>query len=615
MPVLGQRKNSVIGSRSITNDPMYGLAKEFTDVTKSILNEAGIDIYSNPTVALNVPSSREALKDFYINESAPECDLKDMYAREIHEEEMTALFENNCDAILENAVAGTYSPVVGMAFPLHKNLLMNTVFDKAMPKTVTVSPIWTMTMETRILQTPDGKEIDIWKEQNKIYEAMESTAPFRKIGIVLPEIETRDILADSFKATARHDALAIDTHIDAVAVETWVEAGGVELAVTEEVLVVGEPAVKVFTETPVTEAKKALTWVPVNLKFSPAYGEFNRSLTEKVALPISEDGTAENTTVLSTVISAYMKDNKFGIFAGDKAIQGVRLAAKIDTSSAMIKTCQVRWKTVTTAEEMPNANPINVTMSPEEVKDVAALYNVNQATKVMSIIQAVLGNYRDDKIHRFLDESFVRLPDEARVSTAFDFAPRESFYGTHIEWREKTFMDYLDTVGTSMLQVLNDPNMTISVIGRSDLIRKITPTTNYTTTQTPTNVGPITLDYCKTVVSTENRVYQFISSDKLRGNDNLIILLKPRNTNRILYQVVDYQFYLSNEIRNAENYALPAIHSFDRFKIQEYQPVQGRIKVLNPTGLVTPVVNDDPIGVNKMNDAMGLNAPFITPKP
>lgn len=597
MPVLGQRKSAMIGRSNITRDPMYGLAKQFTEVTQSILNESGVDIYANPTVAMNVASSREALKEFYINESAPECDLQDMDERTMHEEEMAALFENNREAIMENAVAGSYSPVVGMAFPLHKNLLMNTVFDKAMPKTVTVSPIWTMTMETRILQTPDGEEIDIWKQQNRIYEAMESVAPFVQVGVKLPESESVDILRDVFRATARHDALAIDTHIDAIAVETWVEEGGVVLNA------------ETLEETVAEAAQKALTWVPVKLKFSPAYGEYNRTLTEKVVVAVSEDGVT--TTEMSSIISGYMKDNKFGLFAGNAAVKAVRIAAKIDTSSAMVKTCQVRWKTTTTAEEMPNANPINVTMSPEEVKDVAALYNVNQATKVMSIIQTVLGNYRDDKIHNYLDQSFVRLPEEARVSSAFDFAPRQGYYSDHIEWRQKTFMDYLDTVATSMLQVLNDPNMTISVVGRADIIRKITPTTSYTTSQTPANVGPITLDYCKTVVSTENRVYQFISSDKLRGNDNLIILLKPRNTNRILYQVVDYQFYLSNEIRNSENYALPAIHSFDRFKIQEYQPVQGRLQILNPTGLTVPVMNADPIGVKAMNDAMGLNAPFI----
>ena len=43
--------------------------------------------------------------------------------------------------------------------------------------------------------------------------------------------------------------------------------------------------------------------------------------------------------------------------------------------------------------------------------------------------------------------------------------------------------------------------------------------------------------------------------------------------------------YISNEIRNANNPALPAIHTFERWKMVEYQPVQGRIQILNPSGL------------------------------
>ena len=41
----------------------------------------------------------------------------------------------------------------------------------------------------------------------------------------------------------------------------------------------------------------------------------------------------------------------------------------------------------------------------------------------------------------------------------------------------------------------------------------------------------------------------------------------------------------NNEIRNADNPALPAIHSFERWKFVEYTPVQGRIKILNPSGI------------------------------
>jgi hypothetical protein len=82
----------------------------------------------------------------------------------------------------------------------------------------------------------------------------------------------------------------------------------------------------------------------------------------------------------------------------------------------------------------------------------------------------------------------------------------------------------------------------------------------------------------------------------------LIVLLCPRNTERIVYRIYDYQLYVSNEIRNAVNPSLPAIHAFERFKLVEYQPVQARIKILNPMGTRTYVENDDPIGTNLMNN-------------
>jgi hypothetical protein len=64
-----------------------------------------------------------------------------------------------------------------------------------------------------------------------------------------------------------------------------------------------------------------------------------------------------------------------------------------------------------------------------------------------------------------------------------------------------------------------------------------------------------------------------------------MIILNPRNSDRICYRIYDYQLYISNEIRNIANPALPAIHAFERWKIIGYQPVQGRISILNPSGI------------------------------
>ena len=61
----------------------------------------------------------------------------------------------------------------------------------------------------------------------------------------------------------------------------------------------------------------------------------------------------------------------------------------------------------------------------------------------------------------------------------------------------------------------------------------------------------------------------------------MIIQINPKNSDRIIYRIYDYQLYVSNEIRGIANPALPNILAFERYKFVAYQPVQGRVKVLN----------------------------------
>ena len=244
----------------------------------------------------------------------------------------------------------------------------------------------------------------------------------------------------------------------------------------------------------------------------------------------------------------------------------------------------VKWKIDTDYVEIPEAKPINTTVSPEEVKDVAAMYDANQVTKIMSMTKTALSEYKDMKIKRFLDEDYQRMDERTSFSGSFDFAPPEGYALDWVTFRQATFMDYLDDYVTKMLQVLNDPNMTVTIYGDPRIVRKVTPT-EYTY-QTPASIGPVILDYTQTVVDTKDqRVYNFVGSDKLRNTNELMIILNPRNSERICYRIYDYQLYISNEIRNIANPALPAIHAFERWKIIGYQPVQGRISILNPSGI------------------------------
>lgn len=593
MSAVGTRRSADL--KGFEKHPLFGLASRYADVAKNILNEAGVDLFEDPKRAVNNRAALDSLRDFFINES---CDVNDpMYdtpeALQEHMDDMNELFLNNVEALREYAAMNTFNPVVGMTFPIHKNILMNTIFDKgAIPKFVAREPKFTVSMEKRILVTPDGKEIDMFLEQNKIYDAVESTAPLKDTIIALPEVETVDVLSTTFgNGLDRNNGnLSIESSITQVLVESYVQAG--EKYWDDDA-----------SEEKVADAPgKQKVWMRVRpMAFKPSYGELDRSMTEGFQVVVKEESDGKITNkVISGVMTGYTRKNMFTILCSSTEVTKIKLTCRLDTSNAMVKTCSARWEVKTDIVEIPNARPINVPMSPEEVKDVAALYQVNQLTKIMSMIKLVLENYKDDAILKFLDNSFQCMPASNKISRTYDFAPREGYYADHVKWRQDTFMDTLDDVATYMYQVLNDPNMTITVIGSPNLIRKITPT-EYTY-QSPSNIGPVALDFQKTVVTSDKRVYNFISSDKLRNNKNLILLLVPRNTERIVYRIYDYQLYVSNEIRNAETYTLPAVHAFERFKCVEYQPVQGRLGILNPTGLRDWVPNDDPIGVSMANE-------------
>lgn len=552
MPIVGERPKKM--GHGYINSPIHEFAVQFRDVATSLINENGVDLFSETSKALILEGSNDTLMNFFIENS---CDKNGMtaYEYEDHIQMMKEQFTNDRDAILEYAPLSAFNPVMGMTFPIHKNLLMNNVFDKgAIQKAVAVTPKFTVSMEQRILVDPEGNEIDLFTQQRLIKAAMEKAAPFVEVELALPELGVTDILS-AIGATSK-DNLSIESYISAVKV-TITKADGE----TEDV------------------------WVPTRMNFTPSYGEHDRTLMESVnathELHVDADGKPR--AAIKDIISGTVKKNVFQIACFQGNIKGIKLRARKDTSNGLTNTCSVRWQVKTDIVEIPSAIPINTPVSPEEIKDVAALYQADQLAKIMSMFNDVLGNYKDDTIKDKLDESFETMADSQKRSYNFDMAPRDGYALDHVEWRKKTFMDALDTYASELFEVLNDPNMTITVFGRPDLIRKIKPT-EYSY-QTPTEIGPIALNYERTVVTSDNRTYQFVSSEKLRGSDQLIVLLKPVNSDRIIYRIYDYQMYVSNEIRNAANHALPSVHAFERWKFLEYQPVQARIDILNPTGL------------------------------
>ena len=470
-----------------------------------------------------------------------------------------------------------YAPMVGMALPIHKLILMNNVFAQGggIQRVTAVQPNFTISMERRFLVTPQGQYIDMFLNQNEIGDAIDATVPTKEYDLSLPQAEgATDILGDLGGAVGL-DELSTTTRVIGIFVPNVYFDEGDHLPVDGWYSNKGPIA---------TAATTTDVWFHVDGQFTPYYGGPNHN--ERVLnmpVTIKYKTGAGTTTVLKDTLMGTMNNSKIGIVTMANQISMVKVAAKLNSSNAMRDVASVAWKVDSDYVEIPEATPINTTVSPEEVKDIAAMYDANQVTKIMSITKTALSEYKDKKIKTFLDQSYARLDERTSFSGQFDFAVPEGYALDWVTFRHSTFMDYLDDMVTRMLQVLNDPNMTITIFGDPSIVRKITP--KEYTYQAPANIGPVTLDYTQTIVNTsDNRVYNFIGSDKMRNTNELMVIINPRNTERFVYRIYDYQLYISNEIRNSQNPSLPAIHSFERFLCKEYQPVQGRIDILNPSG-------------------------------
>ena len=578
MPIGAVNSKTGFVGGSFMSDPMSNYTQSFIDVAKNILEESNLDIFEDTKKILRRPAEKEALKEFFCENFMDE-DIRDPFVKDpgyIEDQHamMEQQFENDADAILEHASMADYNPVIGMTFPVHKNILMNMVFDKgAIQKVVAEGPKFTMTMERRLLVDTKGNEIDMFLDQNKMTAAIDESNPVYEIELTLPEMGGTDVLKQC--GGTKQDDLSIKTHISAIQIEKLYIAEGDIMPDADGFI---RSNGKIATAADVGEVSNV--WFPTNIRFAPGYNQYERTFVAPIELIVRKD--AATTEKITDSLTGTMDKNVFNIFSAAGKIKKVMLAAELDTANHMLDTCTVKWDTFTKLIEIPNAIPLSVTISPEEVKDLAALYQVNQLTKIMSLLKTTLANYKDDKIKQFLDDSYERLEARSKSYMEFDYAPPTGYALDPLTWRHSMFFDAFDTEVTRMLQVLNDPNMVITIFGNPDLVRKITPVEySYTT---PNSIGAVDLDYKRTVVTSDKRIYQFIGSDKMRWNDTLVVILCPHNTNRMTYRIFDYQMYVSNEIRNAANPTLPAVTAFERFLVDEYQPVQGHIVVKNRSG-------------------------------
>lgn len=581
--VLGRQENTNIAS-GYANDPMRPLAEAFVNTARNIRDGGATDLYFDPGRTLMTENSCNALRDLFVNESYDPNGMTPAQIQE-HIEDMDQLFLNDKKAVMEHAIGTNVNPIVGMTFPMHKFILMNMVFDKgAIPKVVAGSPKFTITMQYRYLVDTEGNELDMFKDQNLLTDAINKSVNATEFEVAtLPLTDDTEIVNTYLHGVAGVDHLSINTSISAVKVSQYIDEG--------DLLPDENGYIKAGNTVADSSSKgERDVWVPVRgmkYTFSPSYGTFSRTLM--VPFEYTHKALVESEVKVVTtkdIISGELNNDRINLQAIRGKIKGVKISTKLDSSMVTQPLCSVRWRDKTDLVEIENAIPISTAITPEETKDVAALYNINQVTMYMAMTKTVLANYKDDMIKRELETSYETMDPTSKRYDEFDFAPREGYQGDHVAWRRDTFFDMFDAHVGHLLQVLNDANVKISVFGDPIIISRLIPDRGDYTYQTPDNIGPVELDYTKTVFTTSTkRVYQFIGSDKMRGQTYLTVVLCPTNGDRIIYRIYDYQMYLSNEIRNPVYQALPNLHAFERWKFVEYQPVQGRVQILHPSGL------------------------------
>ena len=156
--MIGGTRQKTIGGSAYRNDPLYAFGKAFTEAANDILTVESYDIFAEPTRTLRNPGAQEALKEFFC-ENFVDDNNKFLSAEQIEElhEDAEAQFENDIAAIQENTYMSEYSPMVGMSLPIHKLILMNNVFSQGnvIQKVTAVQPSFTISMERRILVTPE----------------------------------------------------------------------------------------------------------------------------------------------------------------------------------------------------------------------------------------------------------------------------------------------------------------------------------------------------------------------------------------------------------------------------------------------------------------------------
>lgn len=301
-----------------------------------------------------------------------------------------------------------------------------------------------------------------------------------------------------------------------------------------------------------------------------------------------KDGIVDE--VITVVITADLKRAVVKVFSiGKVAVTGVKVRAHVSTE---FNEAATTWSFETVREDIriPTGEHFNANLPIEALTDLQALYQIDGTKEVVELMTNGFALNVDQKIFRFLEESFLSQPGHnfefqdypaaAAHTAVFDVLPAAGFAGGPKAWREelKPVIDHLAAriknathLGTGHFNIIGNP-----------LDIQLLTNVNWNFRGGQETISGVAVDYS---LGTYQGVYPYkIVSTEIVPQGRLFIDFIPETNSQVTYGYWAYTFSTEKGYRDPNRANVPSIMMTKRDVLKSFLPAIGMVAIVNNDG-------------------------------
>ncbi len=547
--MFGNTDINVTGSLNGVNS---GLKQCLTKLNETFAGSAG---HFNPVTDFTRIMQNKALNETYMDILTEDYAEKGMLVESTGLTEQTAdemtttnnatfrkLLENTRNDILNEAqTSGQLKPIVGLTMPLLKLYWVKNVFKDFISTEVAENVAFKRAIERQYVVGVDGTKYYLPEAfidpSINLFDA--SRQKLSTDTITVPALGF-DLIKEAGGSTLNDDQISPLFYINSVTYEATAAEG----------------------ETPAVTKT-----VSTRIKAEPGTGMFKENI-------VSEDGK---------IIDILMGDVDFATgLINISNIKGKITGITVDgalSSENHLRTLSVGWDKEEHSFHIPDGIHMSTGLTQERIKDENVIYNIDSQAKIISQMNEVLAQVKDNNILNFITNSSERIKGtDLYVSTSYDCKPpANTLATTPTEWNKVELKETLDRVAMDLGAILQNENVRISVLGHPKDIRLLDSV--QWIYGKDSEVGGCKLGY--NIGLYNNQRNFLIGSSWKMPQGKIRLLLEPLDETQITYKMWEYQFFISNDYREDKNLRVPAVTVSERYLIDEVTPVGAEIEIKN----------------------------------